>query len=78
VCESPLWDNQTLLVSSGKALSTPELAKKLGQDIGISTSILPFPVILLKLLFACIGKSQAINKLCDNLEITPDLSPQKS
>lgn len=73
ICTSRQWDNQTLLVGNKKSLSTAALARKLGADIGVPARIVPFPVFILKALFALTGNTQTINKLCESLEITPDL-----
>ena len=61
--------NKIFLVSNNEKYSTPEIIKKIANDISISPKIFPFPEKLLKLFFLIIGKKDLSKKLLSNLEI---------
>jgi nucleoside-diphosphate-sugar epimerase len=65
----PATVNQTLLVSDGRDLSTPQLIKKIANSIGKPVRLFPFPVKLLKILGKLTGQSETINRLTENLQI---------
>jgi len=65
----PTVANQTLLVSDGKDLSTPQLIKKIANSIGKPARLFPFPVKLLKILGKLTRQSETINRLTENLQI---------
>ena len=65
----PTVANQTLLVSDGKDLSTPQLIKKIAKLIGRPARLFPFPIKLLKILVKLTGQSKVINRLTENLQI---------
>jgi nucleoside-diphosphate-sugar epimerase len=65
----PLAANQTFLVSDGHDLSTPELVHGLARAAGVSARLLPVPVWALQAGAALLGKSDALGRLCGNLQL---------
>jgi nucleoside-diphosphate-sugar epimerase len=65
----PAMANQTLLVSDGQDLSTPQLIKKIANSVSKPARLFPLPVKLLKILGKLTGKSEVINRLTENLQI---------
>jgi nucleoside-diphosphate-sugar epimerase len=61
--------NQTFLVSDGEDLSTTQLIKKIGHALGKTPKLIPVPVILLKLAGGLIGGKEAIQRLCESLQV---------
>lgn len=60
---------QTLLVSDGKDISTPDLLKLIAAEMGRSARLLPVPVPLLQLTGNFFGKREEINRLVGSLQI---------
>jgi nucleoside-diphosphate-sugar epimerase len=60
---------QTYLVSDGEDISTPDLLRRLGDAMGFSARLLPFPVTLLWFVGCCVGKSEQIVRLVASLQI---------
>ena len=65
----PTVANQTLLVSDGLDLSTPQLIKKIANSIGKPARLFPFPIKLLKILGELTGQSETTNRLTEDLQI---------
>ena len=65
----PAVANQTLLVSDGLDLSTPQLIKKIANSIGKPARLFPFPIKLLKILGELTGQSETTNRLTEDLQI---------
>lgn len=65
----PMAANQTFLVSDGHDLSTAELVRGLAKAAGVSDRILPVPVWALRAGAALLGKQDAIERLCGNLQV---------
>jgi UDP-glucose 4-epimerase len=61
--------NQTLLVSDGEDLSTPQLIKKIAASIGKPARLFHFPPTLLKIMGKLTGQGNAIERLTGNLQI---------
>jgi UDP-glucose 4-epimerase len=61
--------NQTFLVCDGQDLSTSELVRVMSRAAGVSTRLLPIPVSLLRLAGRWLGKADAIDRLCGNLQV---------
>lgn len=61
--------NQTFLVSDGHDLSTTELVRTLAQASGMPARLLPVPVWALRAAGALLGKDDAVQRLCSNLQI---------
>ncbi len=59
----------TYLVSDGEDVSTPDLIRLLAQALGVPARLFPFPVALLKLGAAMLGKRGEIARLADSLQI---------
>jgi nucleoside-diphosphate-sugar epimerase len=65
----PQAANQTFLVSDGKDLSTTELVRGMTQAAGIPARLLPVPVWALQAGASLLGKGDAVQRLCGNLQV---------
>jgi nucleoside-diphosphate-sugar epimerase len=65
----PAAANQTFLVSDGQDLSTIDLVRGIAQASGVPARLLPVPVPILRLAARMFGKTDAIDRLCGNLQI---------
>ena len=65
----PAVANQTLLVSDGEDLSTPQLIEKIADSIGKPARLFHFSPKLLKILGKFSGQRKVIDRLCENLQI---------
>ena len=72
----PQAANQTFLVSDGNDLSTPELVRGLTRAAGVSARLLPVPVWALRAGASLLGKGEAIQRVCGNLQV--DISKARS
>ena len=68
--------NQTFLVSDGRDLSTTELVRGMAQAAGVSARLLPVPVWALQAGASLLGKGNAVQRLCGNLQV--DISKARS
>jgi nucleoside-diphosphate-sugar epimerase len=65
----PMAANQAFLVSDGQDLSTTELVSGLAQAAGVPARLLPVPVWALEWAGRVVGKGDAVQRLCCNLQI---------
>ena len=65
----PQAANQTFLVSDGQDLSTTELVRGMAQAAGVPARLLPVPVWALKAGASLLGKGDAVQRLCGNLQV---------
>ena len=65
----PQAANQTFLVSDGQDLSTTELVRGMAQAVGVSARLLPVPVWALRVGATLLGKGEAVQRLCGNLQV---------
>jgi len=65
----PRAANQTFLVSDGQDLSTVELVRCLARAAGVPSRLLPVPVWVLQAVGALLGKGEAVQRLCGNLQV---------
>jgi nucleoside-diphosphate-sugar epimerase len=65
----PAIANQTLLVSDGEDLSTPQLIEKIADSIGKPARLFHFSPKLLKIIGKLTGQRKVIDRLCENLQI---------
>lgn len=72
----PQAANQTFLVSDGHDLSTTELVRGLARAAGMPVRLLPLPVWILQAGAALLGKGDAVQRLCGNLQV--DISKARS
>ena len=72
----PQAANQTFLVSDGHDLSTTELVRGLARAAGVPARLLPVPVWALQAGAALLGKRDAMQRLCGNLQV--DISKARS
>ena len=72
----PQASNQTFLVSDGQDLSTTELVRGMAQAAGVSARLLPVPVWALQAGASLLGKGDAVQRLCGNLQV--DMSKARS
>jgi UDP-glucose 4-epimerase len=68
-CTNPKAANQTFLASDGIDTSTPALVRLIAASLNRRSRIFPFPISILRLLAALIGKSSAIDKLTESLSV---------
>ena len=68
--------NQTFLVNDGQDLSTTELVRGLAQVAGVPARLLPVPVWALQAGASLLGKGDAVQRLCGNLQV--DISKARS
>jgi UDP-glucose 4-epimerase len=68
--------NQTFLVSDGQDLSTTELVRGMAQAAGVPARLLPVPVWALQAGASLLGKGDAVQRLCGNLQV--DISKARS
>lgn len=61
--------NQTFLVSDGQDLSTTELVRAMAQAAGVPARLLPVPVWALQAGASLLGKGDAVQRLCGNLQV---------
>ena len=67
--EHPKAGNETFLISDGQDLSTAELIRGLASAYGVQDRLLPVPVWFLQLASQLLGKGDAVQRLCGNLQI---------
>jgi nucleoside-diphosphate-sugar epimerase len=72
----PKAANQTFFVSDGQDLSTTELVRGIAQSAGMNARLLPIQVWALRIGASLLGKSDAIDRLCGNLQV--DISKSRS
>lgn len=65
----PKAANQTFLVSDGHDLSTTELIRGMALAAGVESRLLPSPVWALRAGAALVGKRDAFDRLCGNLQV---------
>jgi nucleoside-diphosphate-sugar epimerase len=65
----PKAANQTFLVSDGQDLSTAELVRGMAQAAGVYARLLPVPVWALQAGALLLGKGDAVQRLCGNLQV---------
>jgi nucleoside-diphosphate-sugar epimerase len=65
----PRAANQTFLVSDGQDLSTPELIRGLARAAGVPAQLWPVPVWLLGAAARLLGREDALQRLCGNLQV---------
>jgi UDP-glucose 4-epimerase len=65
----PQAANQTFLVSDGHDLSTTELVRGMTQAAGLPARLLPIPVWALHAGASLLGKGDAVQRLCGNLQV---------
>jgi nucleoside-diphosphate-sugar epimerase len=77
LCTSaPQAANQTFMVSDGNDLSIPELIRHMARVIGVRERLFPMPVVVLKVVSKLIGKSAAMQRVCESLQV--DISKAKN
>lgn len=72
----PRAANQTFLVSDGQDLSTTQLVRGMAQAAGVPARLLPVPVWALQAGASVLGKGDAVQRLCGNLQV--DISKARS
>ena len=72
----PQAANHTFLVSDGQDLSTTELVRSMAQVTGVLARLLPVPVWALQAGASLLGKGDAVQRLCGNLQV--DISKARS
>ncbi len=72
----PQAANQTFLVSDGQDVSTTELVRGMAQAAGVPVRLVPVPVWALRAGASLLGKGDAVQRLCGNLQV--DISKARS
>ncbi len=65
----PQAANQTFLVSDGQDLSTTELVRGMAHAANVQARLLPVPVWALQAGARLLGKTDAVQRLCGNLQV---------
>ena len=65
----PAAAGQTYLVSDGEGVSTSDLIRNLAKALGKRCIVFPFPIFIMKLLAKPLGKSAAVDRLTQSLQI---------
>ena len=65
----PAAANQTFLISDGQDMSTADLVRGMARVSGVPARLLPVPVPILRFAACMFGKTDAIDRLCGNLQI---------
>jgi UDP-N-acetyl-alpha-D-quinovosamine dehydrogenase len=65
----PSAANQTYLVSDCEDLSTPELLRSVASALGMPVRLLPIPISLIRIAGMLAGKSAAVRRLLDPLQV---------
>ena len=65
----PRAANQTFLVSDGQDLSSTELVRGMARAAGVPARLLPVPVWALQAGATLLGKGDAVQRLCGNLQV---------
>jgi nucleoside-diphosphate-sugar epimerase len=65
----PQAANQTFLISDGQDLSTTELVLAMAQAAGVPARLLSVPVWALQAASSLLGKGDAVQRLCGNLQV---------
>ncbi|MDO9145873.1 MULTISPECIES: SDR family oxidoreductase [Comamonadaceae] len=65
----PQAANQTFLVSDGQDLSTTELVRGMAHAAGVPARFLPVPVWAMQAGATLLGKGDAVQRLCGNLQV---------
>ena len=65
----PAAAGQTYLVSDGEGVSTPDLIRNLAKALGQRCFIFPFPIFMMQFLARLLGKSAAVDRLTQSLQI---------
>jgi len=68
--------NQTFLVSDGQDLSTTDLVRGMARAADVPARLLPVPVWALQAAGSLLGKGDAVQRLCGNLQV--DISKARS
>ena len=74
--EHPSAANETFMVSDGEDLSTPDLIRRMARALNRSARLLPVPVLALQAGASLLGKGDAVQRLCGNLQV--DISKARS
>ena len=67
--DHPQAANQTFLISDGEDLSTTELVHRMAQAAGVPARLMPVPVWALQAVGRMLGKGDAVQRLCGDLQI---------
>jgi nucleoside-diphosphate-sugar epimerase len=65
----PAAANQTFLVSDGHDVSTSELVRGIAQAAGVPARLLPVPLWFLRGVAGALGKSETVQRVCENLQV---------
>ena len=74
--EHPAAANETFLVSDGEDLSTPDLIRRMARAMNRPARLLPVPVWALQAGASLLGKGDAVQRLCGNLQV--DISKSRA
>ena len=72
----PQAANQTFLVSDGEDLSTPDLIRRMARAMNRPVRLLPVPMWALQAGALLLGKGDAVQRLCGNLQV--DISKSRT
>lgn len=70
----PAAVNQIFLVSDGENLTIRDLLQRTASAYRIPPRLLPVPVFLLRAIGRIFGKTEMVQRLCDNLQVDNEKS----
>ena len=73
---NPAAANETFLVSDGEDLSTPDLIRRMASAMNRPARLLPVPVWAVQAGASLLGKGDAVQRLCGNLQV--DISKSRT
>ena len=65
----PAAANQTFLVSDGEDISTTQLLQYTASAMGVSSRLMPVPVLMIQIAAKLLGKAEVAQRLCGNLQV---------
>ena len=74
--EHPAAANETFMVSDGEDLSTPDLIRRMARAMNRPARLMPVPMWALKAGALLLGKGDAVQRLCGNLQV--DISKSRT
>jgi nucleoside-diphosphate-sugar epimerase len=74
--EHPAAANETFMVSDGEDISTPDLIRRMARAMNRPARLLPVPVWALQAGALFLGKGDAVQRLCGNLQV--DISKSRT
>lgn len=75
--QSPAAANETFLVADNETISTASLVRLIGQHQNKSVTLLPIPIMLLKLVALLVRRPEIVSRLTDDLQVNTNKAQEK-